>query len=699
MRSRWARPPPRSTSPKNSESGLRGRGASSTVIGPSELRRTNSKKRSRLTSFQRVCRMPPREACTSAYHAACRAGVLSTGGEDVRALFVGSVLAAVVLLMPVGAMAQSPIKAPPLPDPNFLTKVTDAPCKYDADDPLEKDLYTREGWPGLERYPGNCRRIHFAYGPIAVKPGQNDVLVGPVTIDKPAENGYITRIKPNLVDQSGNVPPVEQVHLHHGTWLAQPSYGNSAFFASGEEKTIAPFPKGYGMPVKNTDAWLLLYMVHSAVQNPMAVWITYDVDFIPQANAAALKLKPALPLWLDVRPSAYPVFNVQRRFGDSSGECAWPKQECAEFDPYGKLIHGQGQPGNGYGTDYQLPARGQRFGSTPFYGGTIIGLGGHLHPGGIRNEVDVVRGGSMVKDPDGDTHMHGGQSQRIYNGVPTYWAHDGDHSAGDGPANSWDFSMRVSGLPYFGVRVQPGDVLRSNAVYDTSTLDSYEDMGIVVGLRVPDKPDGTPQAPGIDAFQAQSNGKLDDSARCDSHGLEHVDGAGQPDPELCVNGFFETHGHYVENQNYSGPAPGAKLDYRDGRSTTNVAIGDFLYSPPALSTRASTGIPTVKLGSNLTFTNADSVADVYHTITTCAYPCLGDTGSAFPLAGGTTSLGRPLGLDSSELGYGVPGISGVKNESQWTIPVTAAQGYAPGEIVTCFCRIHPSLRGAFKVVQ
>jgi len=283
--------------------------------------------------------------------------------------------------------------------------------------------------------------------------------------------------------------------------------------------------------------------------------------------------------------------------------------------------------------------------------------------------------------------------------VPTYWSHDGDHSAGDGPADSWDFSMRVSGLPYFGVRVQPGDVLRSNAVYDTSKLDSYEDMGIVVGLLVPDKPDGTPQAPGIDALQAKSDGKVDDSARCDSHGLEHVDGAGAPDPELCINGYYETHGHYVENQNYSGPAPGAKLDYPDGRNTTNVAIGDFVYAPGDLSTLATTGIPTVKLGSNLTFTNADSAADVYHTITTCAYPCVGDTGSAFPLADGTTSLGRPLALDSSELGYGVPGISGVKNQAQWTIPVTPAQGYAPGEIVTYFCRIHPSMRGAFKVVQ
>ena len=130
-----------------------------------------------------------------------------------------------------------------------------------------------------------------------------------------------------------------------------------------------------------------------------------------------------------------------------------------------------------------------------------------------------------------------------------------------------------------------------------------------------------------------------------------------------------------------------------------MTIGDFLYAPGDLSTVQTTGIPTVKLGSNLEFDNADSALDVYHTITTCAYPCLGATGSAFPLADGTTSLGRPIDLDSSELGYGVPTISGVKNEATWSIPVTAAEGYRPGEVVTYFCRIHPSMRGAFKVVE
>src|SRR5207247_8924619 len=134
------------------------------------------------------------------------------------------------------------------PRPNFAAEVTPTPCKLDSSDPSEKASYEQEGWGAntdYTRYPGNCRRMHFAYGPIVVKPGQNDVLINPVTIEKPGEDGYITRFKPNLVRPDGTVPPVEQVHLHHGTWLSYPEYGSRPFFAAGEEKTIAPVPRGY----------------------------------------------------------------------------------------------------------------------------------------------------------------------------------------------------------------------------------------------------------------------------------------------------------------------------------------------------------------------------------------------------------------------------------------------------------------------
>ena len=570
------------------------------------------------------------------------------------------------------------VQMPPYADANFAGHVFESPCQYTGSDSYTKGLYDKEGFganTNFVRYPGHCTRIHFVFGPLIVKPGQNDVLLQPLTIEKPAQDGYITMFRPNLVDQNGNVPPVEQIHLHHATWLATTNnYGNSAFFASGEEKTIAPFPTGYGMPIQATDQWQLLYMVHSAVEKPQVVYITYDVDFVPKADGDALGIKPVFPVWMDVRPSAYPVFNVQRKYADANGQCTWPKQECAAFDPYGNTTVGQGQPGNGTGTDLQMPQRGGSFGMIQhFTGGTLVGLGGHLHPGGIENQIDVVRGG---------------QSARIYNGIGTYWSHT-TPSQCCGPDNSWNFSMRVSGLPNWGVHIQPGDVLRSNVVYDAKSFASYEDMGIVVALIAPDDANGNPTAPGVDPFTAP----VDNSDRCTSGGVTAAT------PTLCPNGLWETHGTYAENTNFSGPTPGATLSAPDGSATTNVAIGNFQYTPGDLTTIGTTGIPTVKLGSNLTFTNLDSGIDAFHTITTCAYPCVGPTGSAFPVPDGTTSTGRAIDLDSGQLGYGVPAISGVKNNAQWTIPVTAAAGYQPGEVVTFYCRIHPGMRGAFKVVQ
>jgi plastocyanin len=635
---------------------------------------------------------------------------------------------ALALAMPLGGAAASTAAAQqaPLPEPNFAITLLPRPCAYEGGDPYERKFYEVEGWAGpeYERYPGACQRMRFAYGPIAVKPGQNDVLIGPITTEKPAQDGFVTRFRPNLVRADGKVPPVEQVHLHHGTWLATPEYGSGPFFAAGEEKTVAPFPKGYGMPIKATDQWQLLYMVHSAVQNPMEVYITYDIDFVPAAKGMELGIKPAYPIWLDVRPSGYPVFNTQRDFGGPDGKCTWPKEQCAAFDPFGKQFVGQGQPGNGIGEDLRLPAHGEPLGRIEsFEGGTLIGIGGHVHPGGLRNEIDLVRPGRAASAKPrkparrrcrvrsrrragrraGTSALRPrkrararcrrarrprtlaparGDSVRIYTGKPAYWDHN-DPSRPGGPPNSWDFSMRVTGLPLWGVRVKPGDILRSNATYETRTQSTYENMGIAVALLAPHE-GGKPTAPGINPFTA----RRDVWPRCRSGGLQGKRRT------LCDKGE-PTHGHLRENGNHSGPS-GSWNAPRPGLPTGEVGIADFLYTPGDFSTMSMTGLPAVKLGTNVRFTNADAHS-IYHTVTSCAFPCQGTTSASFPLADGKTSAGRQVDFDSAELGFGAPAIGPAKQEATWELPVTEQEGYAPGEVVTYFCRIHPSMRGAFEV--
>lgn len=589
-----------------------------------------------------------------------------------------------VLLLAVVVLVAAPIAAvqaadPPVPETDFAGDLLPENCIPEQGNEYEAEQYAREGWEGpeYERYGGECRRLKFAFGPLAIKPGQNDVLVQPITIEKPAQDGYITRFKPDLVFADGTVPPIEELHLHHGTWLnLSEEYGSGPFFAAGEEKTAAWFPRGYGMPIKATDQWQLLYMVHSAIPEPQVVYITYEVDFVPQARANALGIKPAYPVWLDVRPSGYPVFNVQRSFGGDDGTCTWPKEECASFDPFGNTFTGQGTPGNGKGTDWVFPPPGGRLGRIRnFQGGTLIGIGGHLHPGGLTNDIDIVRGG-----PDG-------ASRRIYTGEAVYWDRD-DPTQPGGPPTSWDFSMEVTGLPRWGVHVEPGDILRSNATYDTTIQSTYEDMGIAVALLVPDNPDGTPNAPGVDPFLAPA----DPSDGCDSGGLEGGT------PTLCDKGV-PTHGHLSENDNFGGSDGATSLNAARGRPTNRVDIASFLYVPGDLSMLSMTGLPTVKLGTDLRFENEDTFLGIYHTATSCKFPCTGPTGTAFPLSDGRTSAGRDLDFDSAELGYGIPAVGPARQSTFWELPVAANNGFQPGEVVTYFCRIHPGMRGAFEVVQ
>jgi len=302
-------------------------------------------------------------------------------------------------------------------------------------------------------YP-DCRRLKFFVGPIAVLPGTNAQYFVPLPIHKPLYDGYMVRMRPDLVYSDGTKPPVDVIMLHHATFIQVPIRGNlGPFMASGEEKTIFAIPHGYGMLVKNSDVWTLGYMIHSSVPTPATVYIEYDIDYIPKAAAQAAQIKPVVPLWLDVGWNSthplYPVFNAQQGYGKTNPdtglrECAYPRDTCAGYDPYGKP-----QPGNGSGYHWR---------ATNHLSGTLIGLGGHLHPGGLRDEVSIIRDGTKVR--------------RIFDSEAHYYD--------PGGRVSQDFSMTVT-PPDWRVRVKPGDILQLNAVYDTTKASWYEPMGIVVG--------------------------------------------------------------------------------------------------------------------------------------------------------------------------------------------------------------------------
>ena len=89
------------------------------------------------------------------------------------------------------------------------------------------------------------QHLHFQTAPIRVLPGQNSVqLVAIPQNEKPAVDGYIVRMRPDLQYLDGKVPPVNVIHLHHAVW--SDSRGN--FFFGGEEKTVFSSPPKKKLP-------------------------------------------------------------------------------------------------------------------------------------------------------------------------------------------------------------------------------------------------------------------------------------------------------------------------------------------------------------------------------------------------------------------------------------------------------------------
>jgi plastocyanin len=171
-----------------------------------------------------------------------------------------------------------------------------------------------------------------------------------------------------------------------------------------------------------------------------------------------------------------------------------------------------------------------------------------------------------------------------------------------------------------------------------------------------------------------------------------------------------THGALPENSNTAAPCTKAlcpPLTNKAGPIVSNIYAAGFTYGQADFGVIDTTGIPRVERGKPLTFWNLDAASKVYHTFTACRYPCSGPTTVDYPLAdGGNGNADDPMNFESMELGYGMlfePAKSQVggsepydstwmENGVQWTFTPTRDGTY------TFFCRIHPGMRGVFKVV-
>jgi plastocyanin len=453
------------------------------------------------------------------------------------------------------------------------------------------------------------QQLRYRFGPVKIIPGANSIEFAGTDL-KPAVPGYITRFEPNLTRKDGSVPRVDELHLHHGVWLMR----NYPTFAAGEEKTILQLPKGYGYKYDPSDPWIVNHMIHNLLPNDDEAYLTYEIDFVPMTAPGARGMREAKPLWLDVAGlKAYPVFDVKRRWGGKDGKYTFPDD-----------ARGAERAKIGWARRHVA--------DEPM---TLLGTGGHLHPGGLTTDMFLRRGGDR---------------RRIFTSEAKYWEPAG--------AVSWDVAMTVTD-PEWKVDVRPGDEISINATYDTRKGSWYESMGIMV------------------TWYAE--------------GADHGGGADPFVTPVKTTGPI-THGELPENDNHGGANLRSGLpDARRllaGTRTRTVAIKDFMYGRGDLAAGGRAGRPpVVRAGQSLTFRNDDSDdRPIYHTITACQEPCTGRTGVAYPLANGRVDF------DSGELGFGPRFATAAANRDTWRTP----KNLRPGTY-TYFCRIHPFMRGAFRV--
>lgn len=454
-----------------------------------------------------------------------------------------------------------------------------------------------------------AKRITYKFGPIDIKPGQNTISFEPNN-GFPRVPGYITRFKPDLIRASdGTIPRVDELHLHHAVWVVN-AYPQ---FAAGEEKTTVDMPSGFGWRTKPEDRWIMNHMIHNLYPSPDRVYITYEIDFIPDSSPKARKMKTVRTQWLDVEGrKAYPVFDVHKGSG-RKGKLTYPNQDPSAY------AGETGQRRNEWTVDQDS---------------TLVGTAAHLHPGGLYGDLWLKRGSRKV---------------RLFRSRAKYYEPAG--------AVSWDVSMEATPKTW-RVKVKKGDVLSVTGTYDSKRASWYESMAIM-------------------PVAIQSGGK------------------GGHDPfrqrkKVDVRGKL-THGHLAENRNHGGRRwvlPDARR-LNDGpvMDGGTVNIKGFVYGQGDMIGRGSlANPPVVARGQSLTYFNEDAPRQIEHTITACKAPCNKTTGIAYPLADADVQF------DSGQLGFGPAYATAAAQRDSWQTPANLDRG-----TYTYFCRVHPFMRGSFRV--
>jgi hypothetical protein len=490
--------------------------------------------------------------------------------------------------------------------------------------------------------------LHFAAGPYLVTPGANLILVDYKHVPKPKQDGFMIRMAPNLRYARpdgkccGKVPLTSVIHLHHGVWLSNGPAGQ------GEGNGLGGF-----YPFMASGEEKTLYEFPAGYGYPIGAHDFWVLNYMIH-NLTARSAKVYITYDLDFVPVTSPlaahITPVHPIWMDVEDHHIYPvfnvrrgsgRNGKFTFPDMARRPYGNGAPLNEFTVDHP---------------GTLVATAGHLHPGGLYDTLDLLRAGERPRG--GAIQGSEPDSVRLFRSAAHYFDRGGPIS--------WDVAMTATPRDW-RPQVKPGDVLRISSTYDTRRASWYEVMGIMVVWEAWD------DTRGIDPF----------THRLDERG--HI-----------------THGHLPENNYHGGTAwIGVNPLARPECAVKRVIIAGFRYLPGDFRDKGSDRcIPTISRGHSITFVNEDAnplgtfgnllspspfyLQSIFHTVTSCGKPCDLNYGISYPLAGGR------FPFDSGQLGVGTPGVGRLR----WTTPANLPPG-----TYTFYCRIHPWMRGVFRIVR
>jgi plastocyanin len=481
------------------------------------------------------------------------------------------------------------------------------------------------------------QHLTYCYGPITINPGQNIIRL------QQAIDGNGTKLWPQ---QEGYITRFDPEFIYADGRVP----GVDVLHLHHAVWLVDPAGPGGGGPQFAVGEEKTISQLPNGFgwpSHPNDSWLLNDMLHDLVAKPAEVYVVWRLDFVPSSSPAAASIKPVRTKWLDVAGD--------PSLYPVFDTLRGQGQGGRYTFPDQAPPADlhpcglggrppeshgclGAAQNWTPSQNVTLIGTAGHLHPGGLNTQLRATRGG---------------ETNTLFTSEAHYYEPAG--------AVSWDVSMGATPGPFWRVKVQAGDRLSVHATYDTQRADWYEVMGIMPVVVY----NGT-DVGGKDALASDI-------------------------PQTAVL----THGHLSENDNHGGSPTGAPdpLSLWSAPAPNNtIGIDQFAFQGVPGS---GPSVPTIEPGQALTFRNYDAVPsrNAFHTITSCKEPCTGSTGIAYPIADG------PVTFDSGELGFNgnVPGAVGnapAADRDTWKTPQDLPTG-----TYTYFCRIHPFMRGAFRVEQ